>query len=60
MPKNGDKPVDKNIPITSQVIGMKINIFPQGFHRLNYRLTGDTEKGTPSGHGTKCCTCATD
>jgi hypothetical protein len=45
MPKNGDKPVYKNIPITSQVIGMKINIFPQGFHRRNYRLTGDTGSG---------------
>jgi transposase len=44
MPKNGDKPVDKIIPITSKVIGMKINMFPQEFHRLNYRLTGVTKK----------------
>jgi hypothetical protein len=33
MPKNVDKPVDKNISITSGVIGMKINIFPQEIHR---------------------------
>jgi hypothetical protein len=35
MPKNGDKPVDKNISITSQVIGMKINITPQDIHNPN-------------------------
>jgi hypothetical protein len=33
MPKNRDKLVDKNNPITSKVIGMKINIFPQEIHR---------------------------
>jgi len=51
MPKNGDKPVDKNIPITSEGIGMKINMFPQGFHRRKYHLTGYTEKGTPQHMG---------
>jgi hypothetical protein len=38
MPKNGDKPVDKNISITYGGIDMKINIFPQGFHRLKLSL----------------------
>jgi hypothetical protein len=32
MPKNMLKPVDKIIPITSKVIGMKINITPQDIH----------------------------
>jgi hypothetical protein len=48
MPKTGEKPVHKIIPITSQVIDMKINITPQEIHRgfslvslPNYRLTGD-------------------
>jgi hypothetical protein len=35
MPKTGDKTVDKIIPITSRVIGMKINITPQDIHNPN-------------------------
>jgi hypothetical protein len=33
MPKNRDKPVYKNISITSHEIDMKINITPQVIHR---------------------------
>jgi hypothetical protein len=33
VPKNGDKPVYKKIPITSHGIDMKINITPQVIHR---------------------------